>query len=72
MSVDETELLSLPIVEKLRLIEMLWDDLGNSTSPIPLPSWVDKEVARRREEMRNSEIGLSHDETWRRIERRNG
>jgi len=72
MSIDANELLSLPNAEKLRLIEMLWDDLGKSKSPIPLPSWVEEEGSRRREEMRNSEVGLSHDETWRRIERRNG
>jgi Putative addiction module component len=59
MFIDANELLSLPNAEKLRLVEMLWDELGKSTSPIPLPSRVDAEGARRRAEMRNSELGIA-------------
>jgi hypothetical protein len=72
MSVDENALRSLPPNEKLRLVEMLWDDLGGPTEPIPLPDWVDREAAGRRDEMRNPTFGLSHEEIWRRIEQRNG
>ncbi|HYW80761.1 MAG TPA: addiction module protein [Thermoguttaceae bacterium] len=72
MPIDVDALHALPAAEKLRLVELLWDDLGDSTAPIPLPDWVDREAARRREEMRDPNFGLSHDETWRRIERRNG
>jgi putative addiction module component (TIGR02574 family) len=70
MAIDSNELLALPIDEKLRLVEMLWDNLGQST--IPLPEWVTAEVARRREEMRNPSVGLSHEEVLRRIRSRNG
>ena len=72
MSIDADELRSLPAAEKLRLVEMLWDDLGEATSPIPLPDWVDREAVRRRDEMRDPSFGISHDEAWRRIEKRNG
>ena len=72
MPIDVDALHALPAAEKLRLVELLWDDLGDSIAPIPLPDWVDREVARRRDEMRDPNVGLSHDETWRRIERRNG
>ena len=72
MSIDADELRSLPLAEKMRLVEMLWDDLGESTEPIPLPDWVDREAARRREEMRDPSFGLSHEEGWQRIDRRNG
>jgi len=72
MSFDANQLHALPDVEKLRLVEMLWDDLGRSTAAIPLPEWVDREAARRREEMRNPAFGITHEEAWRRIERRNG
>ena len=44
-----SELLALPADEKLRLVEMLWDNLGESTEPIPLPGWVAEEAARRRD-----------------------
>jgi len=72
MSIDVNALRSLPASEKLQLVEMLWDDLGGSTEPIPLPDWVDREAIRRRDEMSDPAFALSHEETWRRIERRHG
>jgi hypothetical protein len=33
MSIDPKELRSLPIAEKLRLVELLWDDIGASDEP---------------------------------------
>jgi putative addiction module component (TIGR02574 family) len=72
MSIDMNELHSLPAADKLRIVEMLWDDLGESTAEIPLPEWVAREVSRRREEMRDPSFGLTHEETWRRIANRNG
>lgn len=71
MSIDTEELRSLPPAEKLRIVEMLWDELGEMTAPIPLPEWADNEAARRREELRDSSFGMSHDEAWRRINERN-
>ena len=39
MSIDLKELRSLPIAEKLRLVELLWDDIGASDEPIVLHPW---------------------------------
>jgi hypothetical protein len=72
MSINTDELRALSPAEKLRLVELLWDDLGDSTVSIPLPAWVLREAAQRRDEMRDPTFGLSHDEAWRRIERRDG
>jgi len=72
MPIDTDELRALPPAEKLRLVEFLWDALGDSTVSIPLPDWVDREAAKRRDEMRDPNFGLSHDDTWGRIRRRNG
>lgn len=72
MTINTDELRSLPAAEKLRLVELLWDDLGESTTALPLPQWVDREAAKRRDEMSDSDIGLTHDEAWSRIESRNG
>jgi hypothetical protein len=72
MSIDANDLHALPPAEKLRIVELLWDDLGESAAPIPLPDWVDREAARRRDEMRDPKIGMTHEETWRRITTRNG
>jgi putative addiction module component (TIGR02574 family) len=73
MALNIDELRALPPAEKLRLVELLWDDLGASDVPIPLPDSVDREAARRRDEMpKDSNLGMSHEETWERIKRRNG
>jgi hypothetical protein len=72
MSIDANDLHALPPAEKLRIVEMLWDDLGEATVPLPLPDWVGREAARRRDEMRDAAVGLAHEETWRRIAMRNG
>ena len=73
MSVDPNELFALPATEQLRLVELIWDNLGESNSPIPLPDWIEEEAVRRRDEMiANPELGLDHQTVWGRIERRNG
>ncbi len=73
MNIDTNELLGLPPAEKLALIELLWDDLGKSTEQIPLPDWVDREAARRRNEMiADPSLGLSHEEVWKKINGRTG
>ena len=73
MTIDPAELRALPPAEKLRIVEFLWDDLGDATAPIPLPDWVDREAMKRREEMiRDPSLGLTHDEAWQRIDGRNG
>lgn len=73
MSIDVTELRALSPLEKLHLVELLGDDLGESDTPIPLPEWVEREAVRRRNEMtRDKALGFSHDEAWRRIEQCNG
>lgn len=68
MAISMEELLSLPAVEKLRIVELLWDDLGQSENVLPLSNWLQEEATRRREEMRDPKFGLSHAEVWERIE----
>jgi putative addiction module component (TIGR02574 family) len=72
MSFELADLQSLPPAEKLRIVEFLWDDLGKSSTAIPLPEWAEQEAIRRRDEMKDPSIGLTHEETWRRIDQRNG
>lgn len=72
MSINPAELLPLSPEEKLRIIELLWDDLGNSDQIIPLPEWAIEEGLRRRDEIvAKPELGLTHEEVWSRINRRN-
>lgn len=73
MAVDIDALRSLPAAEKLRIVELLWDDLGASDVPIPIPDWVGQEADRRRQQMlQDPSLGSGHEETWRRIRRRDG
>jgi hypothetical protein len=51
MNIDTNALLALPAAEKLRIVELLWDNLGESTENLPLPEWVDLESMRRHDEM---------------------
>lgn len=70
MNLDTNQLSSLSPAEKMELIEFLWEDLDSSSATIPLPDWVDEEAARRRKEMIDQGVGLSHNETWQRIQQR--
>ena len=55
--------------EKLRLVERIWDDLATEDTPIPLPDWAISEAAKRRDEMlADPELGLGHDDVWKRID----
>jgi putative addiction module component (TIGR02574 family) len=68
MSIDINELRSLSVSEKLRIVEILWDDIGESSEPITISDWQRKEVVRRREEMLNDpDMGLDHQQVWDRI-----
>ena len=73
MEIDRAALFALPVDEKLRLVDALWDDLAESDLPICLPSWIDDEAAKRRDAMiENPGLGLGHDTVWNRIDKRNG
>jgi putative addiction module component (TIGR02574 family) len=65
---------NLAPAEKLRLVERIWDDLAAEDAPIPLPEWAVAEANRRRDEMlADPNLGLTHDEVWKRInDTRNG
>ena len=73
MVIDTNALHALPAAEKLRLVEWLWDDLCDSSDSLPLPAWIDEEIAQRRAELlKNPAVRLSHEETWARINARHG
>lgn len=73
MAIDFNELRSLPVAEKLRIVELLWDDIGAADGPLPIPEWHKDETERRRDEiLKNPDLGLSHGEIWRRIREHHG
>jgi putative addiction module component (TIGR02574 family) len=63
MSTDDLQ--NLPLVEKLRLVEQLWDEISSSTEPFPLHPWQQAEARRRAADLDdNPEMGLSRREVW--------
>lgn len=64
---------NLPIADKLRLVEEMWDDIATSKEPLPVPDWIHEEVARRVAESDRDPGGLlTSEELWRRVDENRG
>ncbi len=58
----------LPLGERLKLIQTIWDDIVSRDEQIPLPQSAIEEAKRRRDEMLvDSATGMTHDEIWTKI-----
>jgi len=66
------EIKTLPIKEKLQLVEELWDDIGASDEPFPVQPWHLEEARRRSAELdAERSVGLTRSELLRKIEEEN-
>ena len=73
MHPEVEHLRQLPIKEKLRVVEQLWDDIAASGERFPLPEWHREEAVRRAADLEaNPSIALTRDEVWRRVEDADG
>ncbi len=73
MHPEVEHLRKLPMAEKLRVVEELWDEIGQSDEPFPLPQWHRVEADRRAAELdADPTLALSREELWRRVDTRNG
>jgi putative addiction module component (TIGR02574 family) len=73
MHADFEHLRQLPIAEKLRIVEALWDDICESQEPIPLHPWQIEEVKRRAAELdANPDLAITEEELWRRVDELRG
>lgn len=62
------ELEKLSVVERLQLVEDLWDSIARSTAEVPMPQWQKDELARRKEiYLRNPDAVLTWDQAKRDI-----
>jgi len=69
MSIDFSDIRNLPVAEKLRLVELLWDDISASEEPIVLHSWQSEEAARRSAELKaDPTLAIDRNELWRRVD----
>ena len=46
-NVPLSELLALPVADKLAVIGALWDSIDEASSPIPIPAWQLEELEYR-------------------------
>lgn len=73
MSIDLSDLHNLPVSEKLRIVEALWDDIGASDEPIVLQPWQRDEARRSSSSSSSNElkadpsIAIDRAELWRRV-----
>jgi putative addiction module component (TIGR02574 family) len=59
----------LPISEKLRVVEDLWDDIAASGERFPLPAWHREEAQRRAAELEaDPSIAIDREELWHRVD----
>ena len=67
MSIDFADLRKLPVSEKLRIVEALWDDIGASDEPIVFEPWQRDKAKRRSAELKaDPSIAIDRAELWRR------
>ena len=73
MNTTYYELLKLPLAEKLRLVEALWDSIAANPYELPFTEHQVEELGRRKQEyLRNPEIGLSWEAVKANIRAENG
>lgn len=69
MSIDISNLRSLPVADKLRIVTQLWDDIAASIDPVVVPPDVLREASRRSAELQaDPSIAIDDDELWRRVD----
>jgi putative addiction module component (TIGR02574 family) len=65
---DPDELRALPVAERLKLIEDLWDSIDAETAALPLPDWQRDEIDGRLDALdAGSSVGAPWEEVRRRI-----
>jgi putative addiction module component (TIGR02574 family) len=65
---DPAELRALPVDERLKLIEDLWDSIAADADAVPLPDWHRAEIDRRLDALdAGASVGAPWDEVLRRI-----
>jgi putative addiction module component (TIGR02574 family) len=73
MSIELEQLHKLPIAEKLRIIEELWDEIGTADEPLVLRDWHKDEARRRIEDLdADPNIAITREELWKRVDDANG
>jgi len=68
MDIELNSLHSLPIADKLRIVEELWDGIHESDEPLVLQDWHQKEATRRDSELQaNPDLAITREELWKQV-----
>lgn len=68
------QLVKLPVSERLEIVQQLWDSIAGSRGEVVTQPWH-RDVVRERLaqfEGRETELGLSREEVWNRVDSRRG
>jgi putative addiction module component (TIGR02574 family) len=64
------EILALPVEERVRLVEAIWDSISAVPDALPLTEWQKKELDRRLDDLeKNPGTGSTLEEVFARIRR---
>jgi putative addiction module component (TIGR02574 family) len=73
MQTELEQLRKLPVAEKLRIVEQLWDDIGESEEQLLVRDWHRVEARRRESEIEaKPDITLTREELWKPVEETDG
>ena len=73
MHTDLDSLRQLPLAEKLRVVEVLWEDIAASTEDFPVAAWLRDEVERRLAEHEKApDATLTREQLWQRVDEKRG
>lgn len=64
------EILALPVEERVRLVEAIWDSISSVPEALPLTEWQREELDRRLDDLeKNPDAGSTLEEVFARIRR---
>jgi putative addiction module component (TIGR02574 family) len=73
MSIDFESLHNLPVADKLRIVEELWDDIGETAETAGVQEWHKDEIRRRVAELEAApESAITEEELWRQVDQTKG
>lgn len=64
------EILALPVEDRVRLVEAIWDSISSVPEALPLAEWQKEELDRRLDDLeKNPDAGSTLEEVFARIRR---
>ncbi len=69
MDIPLEQIQQLPLAERLRLVEQIWDGIAESDEPLIVRDWHKDEARKRAAELDSDpSIAITRDELWKRVD----